>query len=140
MRKVLVTKEQRLKALQLVNTAIQMKVANSDAVKNGEHISEYELKVCEEIQRGALQTKQGYCPMGHQLMIVFDRDEVPQYDANASCDKCESIINLDDIFVTGFLHCKTCEYNVCNDCRYAKVDEKPEDHIIEVEETVEMSD
>ena len=48
-RKVLVTKAQRLKALQLVSTAISMKLANSDAVKTGEHISEYEHAVCDEL-------------------------------------------------------------------------------------------
>ena len=74
------------------------------------------------------------------LKILFDRSEVPQYHANASCDKCETIINLDRVYTTGFLHCKICDYNVCNECRYGGAKEQANEELIEVEETVEMSD
>ena len=117
-----------------------MKVANTDAVRKGEYISDYEHRVYEELQKEALRTKKGYCPKGHLLTIIFDRKEVPQYEANASCDKCESIINLDDIYIMGFLHCKICEYDVCTACRYGGAKEQANEEMMVVEETVELSD
>ena len=84
----------------------------------------------------AQKTRKGYCLKGHPLTMIFDRKEVPNYEANASCDKCECIIDLNHIYMVGFLHCEKCEYDICRNCAQGKVKEVVEE-MVEIEESVQ---
>ena len=52
------------------------------------------------------------CPNGHRMGIVH---EIPPQYADGDgvfCDKCKGDVNVSE----GYLHCETCQYDVCRDC------------------------
>ena len=71
--------------------------------------------------------------------MVFDRYEVKDYDDDARCDKCHALIDLNHLYMVGFLHCKKCEYDVCAKCAKGNV-KIHRNELIDIEESVEEGD
>lgn len=74
------------------------------------------------------------CTNNHPMDFLNYKPPCYMVDDFATCDSCNSEIDLDDLSETGFYHCGMCEFDLCIECSKPKIQTK----IVEVEEKLEV--